>query len=247
MTDTPDDRRARPRAGLPGVAVILRAGSADPVAFAIRDLSANGARLVGRVQLVDGERIRVLLKLEGVELLVEAEVVRTEPQNAQVAIAFRDLSSAAREMIEQTIDAMVERVRVASLLTVLIVGAPAETRGAIERDLAQLGRRSRPCATMLEAMWSLHDPSIRYEAVIVASDALGESLGALLEHLAEHHPTIRRLLLFGDQLKSVDHASSSRVDAVLRTPLRIRALARALGVGATDSSVGLLLSTEPEP
>lgn len=241
MTDLPAERRGHPRAGRLGTATIVRARSTVTAEFNIRDLATGGARLIGRAQLVEGERIQVMLNLDGVMVSAAAEVLRTEPQNAQVAIAFRDLSREATEVIERAVAAMIERVRAGSPPTVLLLRAPAEARAAVERDLAQLGRAVRACATMLEAVWALDDPTVRYEAVVIASDMDREPLGELLKHLAERHPQLRRLLLFGDQLESVDRVAASRVDAVLRTPLRIRALARALGIRETDSSLAMLL------
>ena len=141
MTDGPIDRRSRPRVGLLGTATIMRAGSHESAELTIRDLSSGGARLVGRLQLVEGERIPVTLALEGVSFSIVAEVVRTEPQNAQVAIAFRDLPPDALETIERAVARMIESVRASSPPTVLIVGAEAGTRAALERDLAQLGAR----------------------------------------------------------------------------------------------------------
>lgn len=237
MTTT--NRRDRPRAGFVGKAIVIRRPGEESE-LSIRDLSSGGARLVGRVELAEGDRIGVALEIEGVIISTTALVVRTEPQNAQVAIAFDNLDRDARALIEGAVAALIERVRAASPPTVLILSASAETRATLERDLAQLGRASRPCATMLDAVWSLHDWSIRYEAIVLAREADPEPLGELLKHFAEQHPKLRRLLLFGSKLESLDHESSRRVDAVLRTPLRIRALSRALGILETESSVAML-------
>jgi hypothetical protein len=131
-------------------------------------------------------------------------------------------------------------VRAAAPPTVLVLGASPELRAALERDLAQLGFATCACTAMLEVMWSLSDPAVRHEAVIVASELAGVSLADLFAHFAEHHPAVRRLLIFGDRLAAVDHAVSRRIDSVLRTPLRLRVLSRALGIAATDSSLALL-------
>jgi hypothetical protein len=92
--------------------------------------------------------------------------------------------------------------------------------------------------TPLEAMWALTN-TVSINAVIVSS-AVGDQSGELFEHLEEHHPAARRILLFGEQLEPVQRSTSSRVHAVLRTPWRIRALARALAIDARDSSMALL-------
>lgn len=233
--DPPQNRRGRPRVGALGKATVIRRPG-EQVALSIRDLSASGARLVGRVELAEGERVGVSLEIEGAIVSTTALVVRTEPQNSQVAISFDNLSREALGLIERAVEALLERVRAGSPPTVLILSASAETRATLERDLAQLGRATRPCATLLDAVWSLHDWAIRYEAIVIAREADPEPMEELLKHFAEHHPRLRRVLLFRDQLESLGHESSRRVDAVLRTPLRIRALARALGIRETDSS-----------
>jgi hypothetical protein len=102
------------------------------------------------------------------------------------------------------------------------------------------------CATPLEATWALHDPAVSTEAIIIGDGRQSEPLGDLLSHLAETHPRVRRVLVFGDQLASLDHVSSRLVDAVIRTPLRSRPLARALGVTDADSSL-MLLPADSEP
>lgn len=246
MTDGPNDRRNGLRAGFPGKAVVTRARPAQSAEFTIRDLSTSGARLIGRLQLAEGERITVALTIDGVALPLDALVVRTEPQSSQVAVAFCAVPTETLAAIEAAVGAMIKRVHASSPATVLVVCASPERAAELQRDLAQLGRAFRACATMLETMWALTEPTLRCEAVIIASHVEPEPLAELLKHLADHHPQLRRLLLFGDHLESIDHASSNRVDAVLRTPLRIRALARALGIRETDSSVGMLPVPEPK-
>src|SRR5688572_22542417 len=103
MTDIPPDRRERPRVGLPGRATIARVFSDDRFEVTIRDLSTSGARLVGHAHLVEGERIRLMLDLDGVELAISADVVRTDSQNAQVAVAFRDVPRDAQDTIDRSI------------------------------------------------------------------------------------------------------------------------------------------------
>lgn len=245
MTNDPGDRRSRPRAGFLGKAIVTRRPG-EHFALSIRDLSASGARLVGRVELAEGDHIGVSLEIEGSTISTTALVVRTEPQNSQVAISFNNLSHEAREIIDAAVTALIERVRADSPPTVLVLSASAEVRAALERDLAQLGRATRACATMLDAVWSLHDWAIRYEAIVIVREADPDPLDQLLKHFAEQHPQLRRVLVFGDQLESLDHEASRRVDAVLRTPLRIRALARALGIRETDSSIGMLPVCESE-
>ncbi|HTL35519.1 MAG TPA: PilZ domain-containing protein [Kofleriaceae bacterium] len=239
------ERREHPRVGFDGKASIAR-GPAERFEFALRDLSTTGARVVGATRLVEGERVHVRLEIEGTTIEVFADVVRTEPQNSQAALEFVEVPAETAAAIESALTGFIERVRASSPPTVIVVGASDELNAALERDLAQLGRATRPCATQLELTWALEDRTTVYEAAVLASDMDPIQIGSVLEHLAEQHSNIRRLVLFGDQLSSLEKAASSRVQAVLRTPLRIRALARALGVNLTDSSQAMVALVHPD-
>ncbi len=246
MTDAPSERRGRPRAVVSQKGLVMHARSKAPADFSIRDLSAGGARLVGRERLFEGEQIRVTFELDGVSCVVGASVVRTDPQSSQVAVAFTAVPPAALEAIERAVAALLDGVGANAAPSILLVSTDGETRAALERDLARLGRAARSCVTLDDAMQALGDPTTRYDAVVISNDAGSAAVTELLTYFAEQHPELRRLLLFGEQLHSLDHAASSRVTAVLRTPLRIRALARALGMYDTDPSVAMLPMNDPE-
>jgi hypothetical protein len=239
------ERREHPRVGFDGKASIAR-GPAERFEFALRDLSTTGARVVGSTRLVEGERVQVTLELEGVSITVFADVVRTEPQNQQAALAFFEPPAETVAAIEQAISGFVDRVRASSPRTVIVIGAPAEVEQALERDLAQLGRAMHACSTNLEMTWALQDRTTVYEAAVLASDLDPAHIAAMLQHLAEEHPEVRRLVLFGEKMSSLEKTASSRVQAVLRTPLRIRALARALGVNLTDNSIAMVALVDPD-
>jgi hypothetical protein len=232
------DRREQPRAGVPGKARIERDG--EIVDLAIRDLSVDGARLVGRIQLFEDDRVNVEFELEGATFTVAADVVRMEAQNSQVAVAFRVISPEARATIQQAVERLLGGVRDTSAPTVIVMHRDAEMRGALERDLAQLGRAGKVCATLLEVTSALNDPDLRCEAIIIDNELGVEVSGALLRHVAAERSKVRRIVLFGEQLQSIEHPAANLVDAVLRRPVRIRALARALGVSLSDSSIAML-------
>ncbi|HUS28721.1 MAG TPA: PilZ domain-containing protein, partial [Kofleriaceae bacterium] len=208
--------------------------------------STTGARVIGETRLVEGERVQIILEIEGVSIEVFADVVRTEPQNSQAALEFVEVAAEARASIEQALASFIDRVRASSPPTVLVIGASPELFASLERDVAQLGRAAHACATMLETVWALQDRTMVCEAAVLVSDLEAAPLGQVLQHLADQHPDVRRLVLFGDQLSSLDHDASSRVHAVLRTPLRIRPLARALGVNLTDSSQSIKVIADPD-
>lgn len=202
--------------------------------FAIRDLSAGGARLVGPLHLFEGERINVRIELDE-PFAITAEVVRVDQQRAVVEVAFRGVAPDALARIERSIRVMLGRMREASRPTVLVVHPDVKVSSALERDLARIGVAARISATLLELVWHLEDKAVRYVAVIAAG-GLGDTLGPLLEHLEQRQPELRRVVLFGDQIEQVAHPAANRVHAVLRTPWRFKGLARALDV-SMDSVV----------
>jgi hypothetical protein len=233
------ERREHPRVGFDGKASIAR-GPAERFEFALRDLSTTGARVVGATRIIEGERVQVILEIEDSSIEVFADVVRTEPQNSQAALEFVEVSAESAAAIDKALTSFIERVRASSPPTVLVIGASDDVYAALERDLAQLGRASRACATAVEAIRALRDRTTVYEGAVLASELGPVEISEVLEHLVEKHPDVHRLVLFGEKMSSLPHPASSRVQAVLRTPLRIRALARALGVNLTDSSQAMV-------
>lgn len=232
------ERDGRVRVVTTGIARL--AGSASG-AFAIRDLSATGARLIGRVPLVEGHRIRLELTLEGATKLVEAEVLRVDRQRSEAAVVFREPRPETRAWIDTCVTALIERVRAAGLPIVLVCGVPAEPAAALERDLARLEHAMQACAGEPEVMAALDGTERVCGVVAYAGTA---QIGGLVTSLCDQHPAMRRVLLFGEQLQSIDHDLSRRVDAVLRTPWRIRALARAIGIEGADSTAAMLPATD---
>jgi hypothetical protein len=207
--------------------------------FAVRDLSAEGARLIGHGKLVEGSRVRLELTLEGVTNVVDAEVLRVDRQRSEAAVLFKNLTPVLRRWIEDSIGALIQRVRAAGPPAVLVLGLPPQRAAALERDLARLERSMRACSSVDEAAAALAEPD-RVCAAIVCSEAGNVRILALLRVLRERYPAVKRALLFGEQLESVDKEVSRGVDAVLRTPWRIRALARAIGIDSADSTAAML-------
>jgi PilZ domain len=231
------ERRGRVRVVASGVAR-LAGGSG---AFAIRDLSADGARLIGRVPLVEGHRIRLELTLEGATKLVDADVLRVDRQRSEAAVMFRNAAPETRAWIEQCVTSLIERVRAAGPPIVLVCGVPAEPAAALERDLARLDHAMQACTGEADVMAALEGAERVCAVVAYAGTA---QIGELVAHLRDQHPAMRRVLLFGEQLESIDHDVSRGVDAVLRTPWRIRALARAIGIESADSTAAMLPASD---
>jgi ActR/RegA family two-component response regulator len=147
---------------------------------------------------------------------------------AEVAVAFRAVSPSTHEQIARSLEAMLMRARALSSPTIIVVHPDQEPRTALERDLARLGKPAHGASTILEAIWHLEDHVVHYEAAIIAADLDANLRAEILCHLEERHPEVRRVLLFGSHVESLDHASSRRVHVVLRTPWRLKGLARAV-------------------
>ncbi len=209
-------------------ATITRNTTAESAAFAIRDLSPGGARLVGPLDVFEGERVKLVIELDEPMTLV-ADVVTVDRQRKVVEVAFRGVAGEALAQIERSIAEMIERVRASAPPTVLIVHPVVDVSSALERDLARVGVAARVCATLAELPDALADRATRFVGVVLAG-SFGEALGAPLLQLEQTRGELRRVILFGDQIEKLEHPAARRVDAVLRTPWRFKGLARALDV-----------------
>lgn len=194
--------------------------------LAIRDLSVEGARLVGPLELFESERVTIELPFEQ-PLQVTAEVTHVDRQRKVIEVEFRGLSAQASQRIEQSIAQMLARVRAAAPPTVLVVHPEVEVSSALERDLARVGVGARVIATPLGFADQLADSDVRFTAVVLAG-SFGEQAGSVLQELEERFPQLRRVLLFGEKIEPIAHPAAARVHAVLRTPWHFKGLARAL-------------------
>src|SRR5262249_19530871 len=145
--------------------------------------------------------------------------------------------AAGLQTIEDALARALARAREIARSSVLVFHPDADVRAQLERDLSLLERSATPCATPLEVMWALDEP-IPHDTLIAAADA--RDVAPRLAHVSERARARRGVLLCGGQLHTSEHEMSSRVSAVLRTPWRIRALARALAIDTNDSSMALL-------
>jgi hypothetical protein len=201
-------------------------------ACAVRDLSPTGARLIGELELFEGELVQLTIELDE-PLEIAAEVVHVDRQRKVLELAFRQVTEAALAQIERSIAVMLERVRGQAPRTVLIIHPDLEVSSALERDLARVGVASRVTATLADAVQHATDTAIDCIGVIVAG-SFGEPLGPVLQSLEAARADLRRVILFGDQIDKLEHPAARRVDAVLRTPWRFKGLARALDLPSED-------------
>jgi hypothetical protein len=207
-------------------ATITRASREQGV-FAVRDLSPDGARLVGHLDLFEREQVLLTLGLDP-PLEIGAEITHVDRQHKIVEVAFR-AAGEARANIERSIADLIDRVRAAASPTVLIVHPDIETSSALERDLARVAVAARVVGSPGEV--TALDPSL---IAIIVAGSFGEALGPLLEQLEHARPDVRRVILFGEHTEKIAHPSANRVDAVLRTPWHFKGLARALDLPAEN-------------
>jgi PilZ domain len=207
-------------------ATIVRS-SKESGAFAVRDLSPSGARLVGQLDVYEGEVVQLRLELDD-PLQLAANVVHVDRQRKVIEVSFRGVSDDALAKIQRSIAEMIKRVR-ASAPTVLIVHPMLDVSSALERDLARVGVGARVTATLDTVNALIADAAVSFVGVVVAG-SFGGALGPVLQHLEDSRPELRRVILFGDQIEKIDHPAAGRVDAVLRTPWRFKGLARALDI-----------------
>lgn len=194
--------------------------------LAIRDLSVEGARLVGPLELFESERVSIELPFDE-PLKLTAEVTHVDRQRKVIEVEFRGLSPQASARIEQSIEQMLARVRAAAPPMVLVIHPEVDVSSALERDLARVGVGARVIATPVGVADQLADPDVRFTAVVLAG-SFGEQAGAVLQELEDRFAPLRRVLLFGEQIEPIAHPAAARVHAVLRTPWHFKGLARAL-------------------
>jgi len=214
------------------VAVTVVRSTKETGAFAIRDLSPGGARLVGALDVFEGEHVQLQIELDEV-LEVLADVTHVDRQRRVIEVVFRGLTDEGLAQIERSIADMIDRVRATAPPAVLIAHPTVDVSSALERDLARVGVAAHVIATLDEIADQLADKAINFVGVIAAG-SFGEALGPVLEQLESKHAGLRRVILFGEQLDKIDHPATNRVDAVLRTPWRFKGLARALGLPLDD-------------
>ena len=214
-------------------ATMVRNTTKESAAFAVRDLSPGGARLVGQaLDLFEGEAVQLAIDLDE-PLQIDAEVVHVDRQRKVIEVQFRNVTDDALAQIKQSIAEMLDRVRAAAPATVLVVHPTLEISSALERDLARVGVAARVITTLAEIDEQLDDKPVRFIGVIVAG-SFGEPIGPALQSLEDNHADLKRVLLFGDQMEKLEHPSTNRVHAVLRTPWRFKGLARALDMSLDE-------------
>lgn len=110
MERTRGERRRFRRARNGTTAVVLAREGRNGV-FAIHCISAGGARVAGRLHLSPGELIAITFELEDHLFALMADVVRVEigGKHEEVALEFRDVPVATRELIDEIVSLKLEQ------------------------------------------------------------------------------------------------------------------------------------------
>jgi len=232
------ERRKHPRAtGIVGSAVVLTNGERSG-ACTVRDLSARGAMLVGALPLAAGDRIEILFEADGDRLTgikLHAEVVRSERlpgERYTIGVAFREVPATLHDHIQELVVSALERQRANAPPAIMVVDETPQARRAVARDLLGLRQKVVAASTLLDVVRHLHDPDLRIEAALVDTH-VGDADGlAILAHLADAHPNIRRVLM-SDRSRVRDYErelASGRAHAFLTKPWDRECLVAALSV-----------------
>lgn len=219
------DRRRHPRTEVVATAMVFSSNRLHGT-FLVQDLSAGGARLVGRVEAAKDDPLTVLLQFPGrAGFSVAARVARHDGRDgeARTAVVFVDLAPEEEDAIHEAIVVALAR----NAATVLVIDREGPSRDALERDLRSLGHQAVSVTTPLEAISWLDRPDGRIATVLVdVSDGAAQGL-EVLDFVGEHHPRIRRVVV-GEGFRSDLALRSGRAHRVLRKPWNRDALAETL-------------------
>src|SRR5258706_14548968 len=119
------------RSRQPNVVVVRRVG--ERAAFAIRDLSADGARLVGPLRLFEGELVEIQIEL-GAPFTLAAEGAGFDQQRSLAQVVFGDVSRDVLAQIERSIAMIMARARPQSPPTALIVRRRLNASSPLEQQ-----------------------------------------------------------------------------------------------------------------
>jgi CheY-like chemotaxis protein len=225
------ERRRDRRLALPGVAAV-KSGAKFLGLFTVADLSAGGMSLIGEALVLPQQLIEIEVQLPGrAPLVLTGKVLRRGVSGARgrrCAIRFVGLGPQAVAGLTEVLAAPAIQPSLASLL---VVWNRASGRPALERDLADLTPPPLFAASALEAAAWLRVPGGLLEAVLVDYLMAGSEGWDFLQHLREHHPQQKRILLVDGvgNFRLNLLLSSGLADAALEKPWTAAAMARKLG------------------
>ena len=225
------ERRRDRRVAVAGVAAARVEGKHLGI-FTISDLSVGGAGLVGEALLGPGQAVELTLQLAGrTPLTVAAKVLRRQVSGARgrrCAVRFEGLTASQRGALSVSLMAAAPAPDGAN---VLVLWARPGSSAVMERDLAGKGLVPLFVASPLQAAAWLRAPGLRLGAVLVDYLLAGSDGWDFLQHLREHHPRLRRILLVDGigNFRLNLLLASGLADGALEKPWTASALAKKLG------------------
>ena len=168
----------------------------------MRNLSAGGVLLSCGEDLAAGCDYHVVLNLPGLQPIeVNGRLVRiqTDPHgHNSYGIAFQNVDPDTEDRIHNFLLLQLEH-RYNQTPFALVVDDCVNTRRALERDLRAIGVSTVLAAMPLDALRILSDQNLAINLAIVDLK-LGPADGVqLLKYLEKQHPTVRRVLISGQQ------------------------------------------------
>jgi hypothetical protein len=189
------DRRRFERVDLPATALLLQRGLSVG-RFTVQNLSAGGALLTGCHDVVRSAPLRVLLELPSGEALTVGAHVKRHARSGDLvalAVAFRHISEASEDRIQDAILALLDRTHRESHPAVIVVEPDAGARVELRNRARSLGHRVLTTEAPLGALRVLDDPD-EHVAAVIGRIAMLE----LLEHVAESYDDVRPILVVDD-------------------------------------------------
>jgi CheY-like chemotaxis protein len=219
------DRRTHERGRVAAIAIVW-SDERGPSRYLVEDMSAGGALLSGGPELPVGRKVGLSLHVAGEHLLdLQAEVVRDCGPRG-LAIAFRAMTPAGEDTIQQTVLAALEAYRRGDCPArhVLVVDESELVCKSLQRDLTALGHRVVCAWTPEQIAARIHDPYVRYDIAVI-DQSLGSTEGLeLLREVAGLHPGVHRVLMSGSVSQSKLAQIMGKADGILPKPWSRRAL-----------------------
>lgn len=216
-----------------GQAIVL--GQRDSVSLGIEHLSIDGALLVGDCALTAGERVALLLHLEGERSLgIVADVMHAERlgELQRIAVRFVDSDRDTIARVSAIVRGETERTWLVPAPALLVVDDDDTTCEVARRDLVGTGWATVQARTSQDLVVSLNDRGQAFRAALVSGSLAHLNTCGVLAHLRDEHPHVLRVLLVTDDLAddSVATIARSRADVTLTEPWNPRALYDAIGL-----------------
>lgn len=214
---------------MPAVASILLE-NARTGRYLVRNLSPNGALLLGGPSLPEKTPCRLVLQGPGVGLLrVSGRTVRATATEGETGVAVRFLDVPAE--VEVLLRRVVETAQTQRLApSVLVVDGDISTLAGLAEDVARLGHRTLLALTPLEAVRWLCASDTKVVAAVISCRGLSAGGVDLLAFIRQEFATIHRVLVHGDLPVEERLAlfGEARAQACVRRPYTPDALASAL-------------------